>query len=193
MGIADNLKNMMGMSTPIKTNMDLFLHGLRDIYYGEKQLVDALGEMADEATSPPLKSAFLHHQGETRNHVKRLEDVFQMLEHQPEENTCEAINGLVEEAHEILADADPMMVDDGLIYAAEAVEHYEMARYMALARMADKLGYASAGRLLRLTLDEEIDASNTIANLAGDTQNTTAGKTIGTRTSATQKALHRRL
>ena len=118
----------MGLfSKEIETMDDLFVHQLEDIYYAEKRIVGALPEMIAKATSPQLKSAFESHLGETRNHVRRVEQVFQMHGSKPESVDCPAIDGIIEEAEEVAGEVeDKNVLDAALIAAAQAVEHYEM-------------------------------------------------------------------
>lgn len=169
MGIAENIKELVGLGSGIHSTHDLFVHGVKDIYYGECQLVEALHDMSDEAVSPQLKQQFRAHADETAGQVKRLEEVFKHLKMEPEKDTCEAINGLIAEAKELMDDADPALVDASLIYAAEAVEHYEIARYTSLARMANELGYKQITELLLSNLKEETAASKDLAQMATDT------------------------
>lgn len=165
MGFATDFKEMMGIGQPIRTHEDLFLHGLKDIYYGECRMVDDLQTMAEEAISHELKDAFLTHRQETRMQAKRLEEIFDLLGVEAEQNTCEAIEGLIDEAKEILSEAEPPVVDAGLIYAAEAVEHYEIARYTSLLRMAEELGHTAVAKLLRANLNEETTALHMLENM----------------------------
>ena len=114
----------MGLfSKDIKTMNDLFVHQLQDIYYAEKRIVGALPEMVDKATTPQLRAAFQSHLGETKNHVRRLEQVFQMCG-TPESVDCPAIDGIVEEADEVAGEvADKTVLDAALIAAGQTVEH----------------------------------------------------------------------
>ena len=132
----------MGLfSKEIETMDDLFVHQLKDIYYAEKRIVGALPEMIAKATSPQLKSAFESHLGETRNHVRRVEQVFQMHGSKPESVDCPAIDGIIEEAEEVAGEVeDKNVLDAALIAAAQAVEHYEMTRYGTLIAWAKTLG-----------------------------------------------------
>ena len=120
----------MGLfSKDIKTMNDLFVHQLRDIYYAEQQLVKALQKMAGKATDPQLKQGFLTHLDETRTHVQRLEQVFQMSGAEVKAIDCPAIDGIIEEADETAGEVDDKTVlDAALINAAQAAEHYEIAR-----------------------------------------------------------------
>ena len=121
----------MGLfSKDIKSMNDLFVHQLQDIYYAEQQLVKALPKMAEKATDPQLKQGFLTHLDETKTHVKRLEQVFQMHGAQVKAVDCPAIDGIIEEADEVTGEVDDKNVlDAALINAAQAAEHYEIARY----------------------------------------------------------------
>jgi ferritin-like metal-binding protein YciE len=97
----------MGLfSKDIKTLDDLFVHQLRDIYYAEKQIVQALPEMIEKAKDPGLKQGFEAHLGETKNHVKRLEQVFKMHGVEAKGVECPAIDGIIEEADEIAGEVD---------------------------------------------------------------------------------------
>jgi ferritin-like metal-binding protein YciE len=109
---------------------DLFLHELQDVYYAEEQLVKALPKMAEKATDKRLKQGFLTHLDETKTHVQRLEQIFQMLGAKPKAVDCPAIDGIIEEADEVAGEvADKSVLNAALINAAHAAEHYEIARY----------------------------------------------------------------
>jgi ferritin-like metal-binding protein YciE len=143
----------MGLFTrDIKTMNDLFLHQLQDIYYAEKQLVKALPKMAEKATDQQLKQGFLTHLEETKTQVQRLEQVFQMLGVQPKAVDCPAIDGIIKEAEEV---ADKAVLDAALINAAQAAEHYEIARYGSLVAWAKQLGRNDVASILQKTLEEE--------------------------------------
>lgn len=140
----------------VKTMEDLFLHTLKDIYHGEKQLLRALPKMAGKASSQELKQAFEQHREETLGQVERLEQIFEKLGKRARGEPCEAIQGLVEEGKEVMEEAqDPEVLDAGLIGAAQAVEHYEIARYGTLAAWAKQLGHNDIAQLLAQTLEEE--------------------------------------
>lgn len=147
----------MGLFTKdIGTMDDLFVHTLKDIYYAENQIVKALPDMIEKASDAKLKSGFQTHLSETKNHVKRLEQVFKMRGVQASGVECPAIDGIIEEANEVAGEVDDKMVlDAALIAAAQAVEHYEMTRYGTLVSWAKELGYADAAGVLQQTLDEE--------------------------------------
>jgi ferritin-like metal-binding protein YciE len=148
---------VMGLfSKDIKNMDDLFVHTLRDIYYAEKQIVKALPDMIEKASDPQLKQGFQTHLRETENHVKRLEQAFQMIGVKPQGVDCPAIDGIIEEANEVAGEVEPKPVlDAALIAAAQAVEHYEMTRYGTLIAWANQLGKRNCAALLQQTLDEE--------------------------------------
>lgn len=163
----------MGLFTKdIKTMDDLFVHQLKDIYYAEKRLVSAIPQMAAKATSPQLKTAFEAHLAETRNHVTRLEQAFQMHGARTESVTCPAIDGIIEEADEVAGEvADKEVLDAALIAAAQAVEHYEMTRYGTLVAWAKTLGRADCAALLEETLKEEHAADSKLTAIAESSVN----------------------
>jgi len=158
----------MGLfSRDIKTLDDLFVHQLRDIYYAEKQIVQALPEMIEKAKDPALKQGFEAHLGETKNHVKRLEQVFKMHGVEAKGVECPAIDGIIEEADEIAGEVDDTKVlDAALIAAAQAVEHYEITRYGTLIAWAKQLGRQDCASVLEETLKEEKAADSKLTSLA---------------------------
>ena len=166
----------MGFFTKdIKTLNDLFVHTLKDIYYAENQIVKALPDMIEKATAPSLKQGFQSHLAETRNHVKRLEQVFKMHGVEVEGVDCPAIDGIIEEADDIAGDIDDKQVlDAGLIAAAQAVEHYEMTRYGTLIAWAKQLGRADCASLLQQNLDEEKAVDSKLTALAEGSVNVRA-------------------
>src|SRR5579864_3672609 len=147
----------MGLfSKDIKNMDDLFVHTLRDIYYAEKQIVKALPDMVEKASEPQLKQGFQTHLRETENHVKRLEQVFQLIGQKAQGVDCPAIDGIIEEANDVAGEVEKKPVlDAALIAAAQAVEHYEMTRYGTLIAWAKQMGQSDCVRLLQQTLDEE--------------------------------------
>lgn len=158
----------MGLFTrDIKTMDDLFVHQLQDIYYAEKQLVKALPKMADKANDNQLKQGFLSHLEQTKGHVTRLEQVFQMHGISPKAVTCPAIDGIIEEADEVTGEvADKQVLDAALINAAQAVEHYEITRYGTLVTWAKRLGRNDCAAVLQKTLLEEKAADSQLTQLA---------------------------
>ncbi|RYE34707.1 MAG: ferritin-like domain-containing protein [Hyphomicrobiales bacterium] len=144
------------MPTEPKTLDDLFLETLKDIYYAEKQILKALPKMAKAASAPELKQAFETHREQTEGHVERLTEVFDVIGKAPRGKTCDAILGIIEEGKGIIEEFEGSpALDAGLIAAAQAVEHYEIARYGTLKAWAQQLGLKEAVKLLDQTLGEE--------------------------------------
>jgi ferritin-like metal-binding protein YciE len=158
----------MGLFTKdIKTMNDLFVHQLQDIYYAEKQLVKALPKMAEKATDRQLKQGFLSHLEETKAHVQRLEQVFQMYGAEVKAVDCPAIDGIIKEADEVTGEvADKSVLDAALINAGQAAEHYEIARYGSLIAWAKQLGHNDCASVLQKTLDEEKATDRKLTTLA---------------------------
>ena len=158
----------MGLFTKdIRTMNDLFVHQLQDIYYAEKQLVKALPKMAEKATDKQLKQGFLTHLDETKIHVQRLEQVFQMHGAEVKAVDCPAIDGIIEEADEVFGEVeDKSVLDAALINAAQAAEHYEITRYGSLIAWAKQLGRNDCASLLQKTLDEERATDKKLTTLA---------------------------
>jgi ferritin-like metal-binding protein YciE len=158
----------MGLFTKdIKNMNDLFVHTLRDIYYAEKQIVKALPDMAEKASDPALKQGFQTHLRETENHIKRLEQVFQVIGQKASGVDCPAIDGIIKEANEVAGEVeDKSVLDAALVAAAQAVEHYEMTRYGTLIAWSNQLGYRDAVGLLQQTLDEEKATDKKLTSLA---------------------------
>lgn len=135
---------------------DLFLDGLKDIYYAEKKILKALPKMAKAASGEDVTAAFEKHLVETEAQVERLEVVFESIGETAKGKTCPAIDGIIEEGAEILTEyKGTAALDAGLVGAAQAVEHYEIARYGTLIAFAEQLGYKEAVELLTTTLAEE--------------------------------------
>lgn len=155
------------LTKDIKTMNDLFLHQLQDIYYAEKQLVKALPKMAEKATDKQLKQCFLTHLDETKTHVQRLEQVFQMHGAEVKAVDCPAIDGIIEEADEVTSEvADKAVLDAALINVAQAAEHYEITRYGSLIAWAKQLGRNDCAGVLQKTLDEEKATDKKLTTLA---------------------------
>ena len=143
-------------SKDISSMKDLFLHELQDIFYAERQILKSMPDMISKADDAALKQGFQAHLKETEGHVKRLEQIFEKLGQNPKEVTCPTMDGLVEEASKISSDIDDKTVlDAALIGAAQAVEHYEIARYGTLCAWAMELNYQDCAKLLHETLEEE--------------------------------------
>lgn len=145
----------------------LFEYTLMDIYYAENQILKALPKLAQKAKSPELKKAFESHLSQTEGHVKRLDQVFQLLAKPPKGVKCEAIAGILKEGDEVVEDfGESTALDAGMIAAAQTVEHYEMARYGALRTWAEELGMKDAAKLLEQTLLEERSTDQLLTKLA---------------------------
>jgi ferritin-like metal-binding protein YciE len=150
-----------------KTLEDLFEETLKDILYAENKILKALPRMAKAAQSEELKAAFEKHAEETAEHVSRLEQVFEMIEATPRGKKCQAIEGIIEEGAEIMKEfKGAPALDAGLVSAAQAVEHYEIARYGTLKRWAEMMGLDDAVQLLEETLEEEKNTDATLTELA---------------------------
>ncbi|MBN9365362.1 MULTISPECIES: ferritin-like domain-containing protein [unclassified Devosia] len=150
-----------------KTLDDLFLDTLKDIYYAEKQIVKTLPKMAKAATAPELKAGFEKHLEETEGHVERLEQIFELIGKPARGKTCDAILGIIEEGKSIIEDfKGTPALDAGLVSAAQAVEHYEIARYGTLKTWAQQLGMTEAVSLLDATLKEEVATDKKLSQVA---------------------------
>jgi ferritin-like metal-binding protein YciE len=153
-------------TTKTKNLEALFLDGLKDIYYAEKNILEALPKMAKGAESEEVRAAFEKHQMETEGQVDRLEQVFEMLGAPARGKTCPAIDGILEEGTEILQEYEGIpALDAGLVAAAQAVEHYEIARYGTLIAWAEQLGMEDALEPLRATLEEEVATDEALTQL----------------------------
>ena len=149
------------------TLKDLFVDTLRDVYHAEGQLVKALPKMAKAASDERLQAAFEEHLEVTRGQVERLDRIFKELGIRATGKKCAAMEGLVEEAKELLEeDAEPSVLDAALISAAQKVEHYEIASYGCVRTYARQLGYERAAELLQETLDEEAETDELLTELA---------------------------
>jgi ferritin-like metal-binding protein YciE len=160
-----------------KTADDLQLHFLRDIYYAERQILKALPKMAKLATSEELKQAFMTHREQTEHQVERLQQVFEKMGKQARGQTCEAINGIIEEGDEAAHEFERgPVLDAALLANAQAVEHYEMARYGALVAWAKASGHDEVATILQQTLDEEKQTDTLLNQLANSNVNQKAMK-----------------
>jgi ferritin-like metal-binding protein YciE len=155
------------MAPKEKTLEDLFADTLKDIYYAENKILKALPKMAKAARSNELKEAFEKHLEETEGQVSRLEKVFKQIGQSAKGKKCEAIEGIIEEGSEIMKKfkGSPAL-DAGLISAAQAVEHYEIARYGTLKRWAEQMGLDPIARLLDETLEQERNTDEALTGLA---------------------------
>jgi len=174
MGMTDTIKDMFKSTPDVGSLQDLFLEQLKDVYDAEHRILEALPKMAENATSTKLQAAFSKHQTQTETHVTRLEQVFDMMGLEPERKTCAAIKGLITEGEEVMDEAEGNVLDAGLIAAAQAVEHYEIARYGTLKAWAETLGMAQAAKLFDSTLKEESKTDTDLTTLAEDSVNPAA-------------------
>ena len=158
----------MGLFTrDIKTMDDLFLHTLQDIYYAENKILKSLPEMIETASDAQLKDGLQAHLGETKGHVQRLEQVFQMLGQKAKSVDCPAIDGIIDEAEEVTGEVeDENVLDAAIIAAGQAVEHYEITRYGSLIAWAKRLGRSDVAKLLEQTLGEEKAADQKLTQIA---------------------------
>ena len=158
----------MGLFSKEIQNMDdLLLHGLQDIYYAENQIVKALPKLIDKATNHDLTKGLKDHLEETKKQIERLNQAFKKLGKQPQGVKCPAIDGLIEEGDEIAGEvADDEVLDAAIVGAAQAVEHYEIARYGTLIAWAKQLGRNDAARILQQNLDEEKAADRKLTEIA---------------------------
>ena len=160
-----------------KTLNDLFYETLRDIYYAERKILKSLPKMARNAQSEQLKNAFLKHRDETEGQVERLQQIFEIIGKNARAKTCPAIDGIVEEAEEIMDDfKGTPALDAGLLAAAQAVEHYEISRYGTLATWAREMGMKDVVSLLEQTLAEESKTDEALSKIAETAVNQAAQK-----------------
>jgi ferritin-like metal-binding protein YciE len=145
-----------------------FVSSLKDIYFAENAIIEALEKMQEAATTEELKDAFEDHQLQTKKHVSRLEKVFKLIDENPEKKECEAIKGIIKEGEEIIkaTQEGSMTRDAALIIAAQKVEHYEIATYGGLAQLAITMGHDKVADLLEKTLQEEEDTDYNLTEIA---------------------------
>ncbi|MBY0610822.1 MAG: ferritin-like domain-containing protein [Beijerinckiaceae bacterium] len=155
-----------------KTLEDLFHEQVKDVYYAERQILKNLPKMMKAAQTPELKQAFERHREETEGQIERLTQVFDMLGKRAQGKTCEAIKGILEEGEETMDDfEDSPALDAGIVASAQAIEHYEIARYGALKTWAMQLGMKDAVKLIDQSLQEEKKADLLLSELAEKTVN----------------------
>jgi ferritin-like metal-binding protein YciE len=155
-----------------KNLKDLLLHTLKDVYFAEHEILKALPKMAQAAQRAELREAFETHRAQTEQQVRRLNDVFALLNQQPQGEPCKAIQGIIAEGQEVIETfTGGPALDAGLIAAAQAVEHYEIARYGALRSWAELAGLDDAADLLDETLEEEKETDTLLTSLAEERAN----------------------
>lgn len=146
---------------------DLFVEELKDLYSAENQILKALPKMIKKATSKQLKSGFEQHLKETQGQVERLEKIFEELGQSPKGKKCKGMEGVLADGKELMEeDAEPEVMDAGLISAAQHVEHYEIAGYGCVRTYAELLGHNNFANLLQKTLDEESATDKKLTELA---------------------------
>lgn len=151
----------------LQTLKDLYISELKDLYSAENQILKALPQMIKKSTHTALKRAFTAHEGQTRQHAKRLERICKELGVSPKGKKCEGMEGLIKEAKGLIKERpDKDVLDAGLIAAAQHVEHYEMAGYGCVRTYARALGYADQATVLQQTLDEEGDTDKLLTSIA---------------------------
>ena len=151
----------------IKSMDDLFLHGLQDLYYAENQILKALPKLIDKATDAALKQGLRAHLGETKGQVKRLEQVFELLDERPKGDKCPAIDGILKEGDDTIGEIEgDDLINVAMIAGAQAVEHYEITRYGALIAWAGELGKTRCIPLLKKSLAEEKAADAKLSAIA---------------------------
>jgi len=157
--------------------MELFVSSLKDINWAEKQLVKALKKMAKAATSDQVRQAFEQHMEQTEGQVERLVQVFEAIGKKPTSKKCEAMEGLIAEAEELIEETEEgtEVRDAALIAAAQKVEHYEIATYGTLRTLAGTLGLSDVQKILQQTLDEEKETDSLLTEIAENYVNEEAG------------------
>ncbi|MBX3057033.1 MAG: ferritin-like domain-containing protein [Anaerolineae bacterium] len=151
----------------LNTLKDVYVGQLKDVYSAEKQLTEALPQMAQAAANQKLRQAFKNHLTETENHMQAVRTILDDLNENPTSTKCKAMEGLIAEGREIVQnDGDADARDAALIVAAQKVEHYEIATYGSLRTFANSLGYDDAARVLQSILNQEYAADQTLDDLA---------------------------
>jgi ferritin-like metal-binding protein YciE len=151
---------------------DLFLHTLKDIYYAEKQILRSMPKMMKEATTQEFKQALEKHREETEGQIDRLELVFELCDMAPRGVRCEAIDGIIAEAKDVMDEVeDDLVRDAGMLAAAQTVEHYEIARYGTLIAWAQQMGMKDAQKLLQQNLEEEKRTDQLLTKIAEQSLN----------------------
>jgi ferritin-like metal-binding protein YciE len=157
---------------------DLYMSELKDLYSAEDQILKALPKMIEKAESPQLRDALESHLEETRGHVSRLEQVFEMHGEEAKKQKCKGMQGVLEEGDEMVGkDATPAVRDAAIISACQRVEHYEIAAYGTVRTYAEQMGQQRAADVLQETLDEELAADETLTEIANSRVNIEATRT----------------
>jgi ferritin-like metal-binding protein YciE len=169
-----------GLSQDKLPLFEFFIEELRDVYGAEKQLTKALPKLRKAATSPDLAMAFEDHLQVTQNQIARLEQIFQLLDANPESKKCEGMEGLIKEGESVIENTEVGSAtrDVGLILAAQKVEHYEIAAYGSLRQLAKNINKEKISSLLEQTLQEEKETDMLLSNLAETLINQDASREI---------------
>ena len=148
--------------------LKLFIDSIKDLYWAENHLVKSLPKMINASSSQSLKDAITKHLEETKTHVQRLEQVFELLGKKPQAKKCDAMEGLTKEGEGVIEDTDSRTParELGIIMASQKVEHYEISAYTGLGKLAEKLGLSDATNILAETLSEEQNADETLGGIA---------------------------
>jgi len=148
----------------------LFTDCLKDIYWAENHLIKALPKMAKATSVEKLSKAILEHLDQTKIHVTRLEQVFELLGKEPKAKKCDAMEGLSKEGEGVIENTDTATParNLGIIMASQKVEHYEIASYLGIIKLADNLGYTEISDILTNTLNEELESDALLADIAAN-------------------------
>jgi len=184
----------MGLFTrDIKSLEDLFKHALKDIYYAEHQILKTLPKLIEKASDPQLKKALKQHLKETEGQVTRLDQVFEMLGEEPTGTRCPAIDGILSEGDSILGEVEGRSVTGAaIVFAAQAVEHYEITRYGSLIAWATEMGREDVVSKLEANLREEKAADRKLTEVAEARLNKKADKRPTPRPTARARPAPRR-
>jgi ferritin-like metal-binding protein YciE len=159
---------------------DLYLSELQDLYSAEDQILKALPKVIEKTSAPELRTALQDHLEETRGHVTRLEQVFQMHGEEAKKQKCKGMQGVLDEGEELIGkDATPPVRDAAIVSACQRVEHYEMAAYGSVRTYAEQLGHERAAAVLQETLDEERNADRKLTDIAKNRVNIQATRRAG--------------
>jgi ferritin-like metal-binding protein YciE len=159
----------------VESLQELYIDELKDLYNAENQILKALPKMVKAATFPDLKRALTQHEEVTREHVARLERIFEDLEKSPKGKKCVGMEGIIQEGSELIKEKpDSDVLDAGIISKAQHVEHYEIAGYGTVRAWAEKLGYEKHADLLKDTLEEEEEADKRLTEIAENAVNAEA-------------------
>ncbi|MGI8497858.1 MAG: ferritin-like domain-containing protein [Gemmatimonadaceae bacterium] len=177
------------ITVEMETLRDLYIEELKDLYSAESQILKALPKMIKKATNRELKKAFTDHERVTKEHARRLERICRELGERASGKKCKGMEGVIGDGKELMEeDAEPEVMDAGLISAAQHVEHYEIAGYGTVRTYARELGYDDQANLLQRTLDEEKDADMLLTRLAEGSINLQAEHPSGSESSNGRKA-----